>query len=51
MSLRMHLVITQSVPSEPMNRFFSESPLASLTFLPPTVITVPSASTTSSPRT
>ena len=35
-----HFVMTASVPSEPMRRCLSESPLASLTCLPPTCITV-----------
>ena len=46
-----HLVMTASVPSEPMSRCLSDSPLASFTCLPPTCSTVPSARTTSSPRT
>ena len=50
-SFRMHFVMTARVPSEPITICLSESPLASLTFLVPAVTILPSASTSSRPRT
>ena len=50
-SFRMHFVITASVPSDPIIRFFSDKPELSLTFLLPAVMISPLDITTSNPRT
>ena len=50
-SRRMARVTMPSVPSLPTNSLSSDNPATSLIRLPPRVIRVPSASTTSSPST
>ncbi len=50
-SRRIARVTMPSVPSEPTNSLTSESPATSLMRLPPRVMSVPSASTTSRPST
>ena len=50
-SLTVTSVVMASVPSEPMSSWVRSYPLEHLTNFPPVRSTVPSASTTSSPRT
>jgi hypothetical protein len=50
-SRKIARVTMPSVPSEPTKSFSSDSPATSLIRLPPSVIRVPSASTTSRPST